>query len=109
VVTLGGQGDAASGFAHGAQWRTGEQLSAHALQLAACGALCRCCLDGPCGLGVLGAPTRSVSHQDAAAGMPARLRGREHMGVGLGPAGLRLLGVGVGAACSWHFSTVPEM
>jgi hypothetical protein len=35
VVTLGCQGDAASGFAHGAEWRTGEQLSAHALQLAA--------------------------------------------------------------------------
>ena len=78
VVTLGGQGDAASGFAHGAQWRTGEQFGAHALQLAASGALGGGCLGCPGWLGVLGAPARSVSHQHTAARMAAGFGGREH-------------------------------
>jgi hypothetical protein len=56
VVTLGGQGDSTSRLAHGAQRRTGEELSAHALQLAASGAFGGGCLGGPCWLGVLGAP-----------------------------------------------------
>jgi hypothetical protein len=79
VVTLGCQGDAASGFAHGAEWRTGEQLSAHALQLAASSAFGGGDLLCPCGFGVLGAPARSVSHQGPAAGVTAGFGGREHV------------------------------
>ena len=79
VVALGGQGDAASCFAHGAQRRTGEQLSAHALQLAASSAFGGGDLLCPCGFGVLSAPARSVSHQHTTAGVTAGFGGREHV------------------------------